>query len=154
MNTKRFTSLMAMMAVLLFFTTSCGEDEPEIQEIDTSMPSGSFTADISGTFVAQNDTGSKGMAELGTDEDGTQFLHFGSDFETVLATGTVTIYLSTSDTFTADPGNGNPDLFLVGVVKANGEQYFKLDPGAASKFDNVILWCGSASIPFGYAALQ
>ncbi|MEQ9285589.1 MAG: DM13 domain-containing protein [Cyclobacteriaceae bacterium] len=133
---------------------ACGEDEPTIETIDSSMPQGTFTSSKSGTFVEQNDTGSAGLAELGTDEDGTQFLHFGSNFMTNLGTGTVTVYLSTSDTYMADPGNGNPDLLLIAGVKNNGEQYFKLQPAAASKFTHVILWCGSANIPFGYAQLQ
>lgn len=54
----------------------------------------------------------------------------------------------------ADPGNGNPDLLLIGPVKKAGENYFKIEPAAASKFTYVILWCGSASIPFGYAELN
>jgi len=141
-----------MAGVLL---VSCGgEDDPDPVVIDSSMPQGTYTAAISGTFVEQNDTGSAGTAELGVDSEGTQFLHFGTDFTTNLGTGTVTLYLSTSETYKADPGNGNPDLFLIGAVKSNGEQYFKLDPAAASKFTYVILWCGSANIPFGYAELQ
>ncbi|MEQ6121397.1 DM13 domain-containing protein [Reichenbachiella sp. MALMAid0571] len=143
--------LMILATGILF---SCGDDEPTIETIDTSMPQGTFTASKSGTFTEQNDTGSAGTAELGTDEKGTQFLHFGSNFTTNLGTGTVTVYLSTSDTYMADPGNGNPDLLLIAGVKSNGDQYFKLDPAADSKFTYVILWCGSASIPFGYAQLQ
>ena len=94
------------------------------------------------------------MASLGTDETGTQFLKFGSDFTTTFATGTVTVYLSTSQVFVPDPGNGNPNLRLLGAVSAAGENFFKLSPAAASKFTHVILWCGSASVPFGYAPLQ
>ena len=134
------------------FFTSCGKDKEII--VDPTKPQGAFTAAKSGAFVEQNATGSKGTAQLGTDSDGTQFLKFSADFTTNFATGTVTVYLSTSMTFTPDPGNGNPFLRLVGPVSKAGENYFRMDPAAASKFTHVILWCGSANVPFGYAPLQ
>lgn len=142
---------IAVLSIALF--SACTEPvEPEV--IDSSQPQGDFTASIMGDFVEQNGAGSTGTASLGTDADGVTFLRFGSDFNTNLATGTVTVYLSTSDTFMADPGNGNPDLYLVGGVRNAGENYFKLDPVPGSEFTYVILWCGSAAVPFGYAQLQ
>ncbi len=142
---------LSLGVVLLMGVTSCKKAiEPE----NNSEPNGTFTATTTGTFTDQNDAGSAGTVSLGTDEEGFQFVEFGSDFTTNTATGTVTIYLSTSDTFTADPGNGNPDLFLVGGIKEGGAQYLKVDPTAASKYNHVILWCGSASVPFGYAPLN
>jgi len=132
--------------------TSC-EKEVEVI-VDPTKPQGAFTVAQTGSFVEQNATGSKGAAQLGTDSKGTQFLKFGSDFSTTFATGTVTVYLSTSMTFSPDPANGNPALRLVGPVSKAGENYFVLDPVAAAKFTHVILWCGSANVPFGYAKLQ
>ena len=82
------------------------------------------------------------------------FIKFGTDFSTTFATGTVTVYLSTTMNFTPDPGNGNPLLRLIGPVSKAGENYFRLDPAADVKFTHVILWCGSANVPFGYAKLQ
>ena len=79
---------------------------------------------------------------------------FGSNFTTNLATGTVVVYLSTSDTYTADPGSGNPDLLLTGYVSENGEHYFRLDPSADAKFTHVILYCASAGVQFGNAPLN
>jgi hypothetical protein len=131
---------------------ACGDDD--VVTIDSAKPDGTFTVAKDGTFVEQNATGSTGTTSLGTDSKGTEFLMFGSNFNTNLATGTVTVYLSTSMTYTADPGNGNPDLLLVGIVNQAGENYFKIDPAAPAKFTHVILWCGSANIPFGYAALN
>ncbi|MCB0544464.1 MAG: DM13 domain-containing protein [Saprospiraceae bacterium] len=150
MTFKSFPFLLLTAAALAF--TACEKEKEVI--IDPTQPQGAFTAAESGSFVEQNATGTKGTAQLGTDEDGKQFLRFSSDFTTNLATGTVTVYLSTSDTYTADPANGNPDLRLIGPVSKAGENYFLLDPAAASKFNYVILWCASANIPFGYAALQ
>ena len=148
-------NLMALLFVsFAIFISSCNKNDENIQTIDSSQPVGAFTASRSGTFVAQNGTPSAGTASLGTDEDGTNFLRFGSDFVTELGTGTVTIYLSTSDTFMADPGNGNPDLRLVGIVDSNGESFYKFNSSVDAKFSHVILWCGSANIPFGYAELK
>lgn len=138
--------------VLLVGMASCDKAEDVI--IDSSLPQGTFTVAKRGTIVEQNATGSKGAVELGTDGENAQFLKFGSDFATNLGTGTVTVYLSTSDTFTPDPANGNPDIRLVGFVTKNGEQYFKLSPNAEAKFTHVILWCGSANVPFGNAAIN
>jgi len=137
------------MALALF---GCSNDETIT--IDSSKPDGTFTPTKTGTFVEQNSTGSMGMVELGTDSKSIQFVKFDTDFSTNLATGTVTVYLSTSMTYTADPANGNPDLKLVGIVTKAGENYFKVDPAAPTKFTHVILWCGSANIPFGYAELN
>ena len=140
------------MAILAMALSGCSNDETIT--IDSSKPDGTFTSTKSGMFVEQNSTGSMGTVELGTDSKNIQFVKFDSDFTTNLATGTVTVYLSTSMTYTADPGNGNPDLKLVGIVTKAGENYFKVDPAAPAKFTHAILWCGSANIPFGYAELN
>jgi hypothetical protein len=144
--------LFALLALASFFT-SC-EKDPEEVIIDSSVPQGALNVSKTGSVVAQNDTGSKGTIQLGTDTNNTQFVKFGTDFKTVLATGTVSVYLSTSMNYVADPGNGNPNLRLIGIVQKDGEQYFKLDPKADAKFTHLILWCGSANVPFGYAALN
>ena len=143
-----------VIAFVFFGLVACDDDSTNTVEVDLSLPQGTFTASKSGSFVEQNSTGSTGTAELGMDESGVQFIRFGSNFNTNLGTGTVTVYLSTSDEYVADPANGNPDLLLVGPVKTAGENYFKLSPSADSKFTHVLLWCGSANIPFGYAELN
>jgi len=146
-------AFIAFLSIATLSTfTACEKTEEVI--IDSSLPQGAFTAAKSGTFTEQNGTGSKGAAQIGTDADGTYFLKLGSDFSTTLATGTVTVFLSTSEVYTADPGNGNPNLQLIGVVGKNGEMYFKLSAAPAAKFTHAILWCASASIPFGYAPLN
>ena len=149
-----FKSLLFAFLTLASLTifTSC-EKEVEVI-VDPTIPQGVFTVAKSGTFVEQNATGSKGAAQLGTDEKGVQFIKFGSDFSTSFATGTVTVYLSTTMNFSPDPGNGNPLLRLIGPVSKAGENYFRLTPSADAKFTHVILWCGSANVPFGYAKLQ
>ena len=143
-----------ILFILPLFFLACEEDSPEVMTIDSSMPVGELSVMRSGTFVEQNGTGTMGMASLGTDDNGEQFLRFDPAFQTNLGTGTVTIFLSTSDMFVADPANGNPDLRLVGNVSMNGESFYRITPNAESRFTHVILWCASANIPFGYAPLQ
>lgn len=151
MKFKSFLFVSLALSSLTLFTACTKETEVIV---DPTVPQGTFTASKSGVFTEQNGTGTKGAAQLGTDSDGVQFLKFGSDFSSSFATGTVTVYLSTSMTFTPDPGNGNPFLRLIGPVSKAGENYFRLAPAADSKYTHVILWCGSANIPFGYAPLQ
>ncbi|MBN7801862.1 DM13 domain-containing protein [Algoriphagus aestuariicola] len=148
-----------MKKVLLFYVAflvlaSCSDDaDPVI--IDPTKPNGAFSAQRTGTFVDQNGAGSTGMASLGVDTQGKEFLAFSSNFNTALATGTVTVFLSTSATFMADPANGNPNLLPLGPVRSAGENYFVIPNGSSTaKYTHVILWCGSVGIPFGNASLQ
>jgi hypothetical protein len=122
--------------------------------VDSAAPVGTFTATKSGALTAQNSTPTKGTASIGTDTKGTPFVKLGSDFTTELGTGTATLYLSTSATYKASPSTGNPDLKLVGVISKNGEQNFKLTAAPDAKFSYIIVWCGSAAIPFGNALLK
>ena len=150
MKLKSITfSLLALG--LLFTLHSCKKDEM-INE--SPSPKGDFTVERSGSFTAENGTPTVGTIEYGKDEDDVYFVHFGSNFVTDQATGTIGLYFSTSATFTADPGNGNPDLMQVGSVTTNGEQYFKLNAAVASSFTHLILWCNTAAIPFGNGQLQ
>ena len=147
--------LSAFMIVGMLVVVSCEDDAETITEtIDTSVPTGDLTVQRQGSFMAQSGTPTAGTAQLGTDQDGETFLRFSDDFMTALATGTVTVYFSTSDTFTPDPAGGNPDLQLVGAVQQNGERFFKLNTAPSNQFTHVILWCASANIPFGNAQLQ
>ena len=151
MKLKLLFFLLITLSSTVFFT-AC-EKEVEVL-VDSSQPQGAFTASKSGTIVEQNATGSKGAVQIGTDTKSVQFLNLGTVFVTNLATGTVSVYLSTSETFKADPAKGNPDLRLIGTIARNGEHYFKTDPTVQSKFTHLILWCGSANVPFGNAKLQ
>ena len=112
-----FFALLSISSIALL--SSCEKEKEVI--IDSALPQGTFAAAKSGNFIEQNGTGSAGVAQLGTDENGTQFLKFGSDFTTNFATGTVTVYLSTSMDFMADPGNGNVSITPADV---NGEWVF------------------------------
>ncbi len=148
-RTAILTTLLSAIAIF----TACKKETEEVL-VDSNLPQGALTVSRSGSITEQNATGSKGAVQLGTDTKNIQFVKFGADFSTVLATGTVSVYLSTTKDFVADPANGNPNLRLIGIVQKNGEQHFKLDPNADAKFTHLILWCGSANIPFGFAELK
>jgi hypothetical protein len=150
---KRPVLFLMLLAILGTGFMACDNDT-DTETIDSSLPTGMLTVSRTGDFVAENGTPTAGTAALGTDEDGDIFLRFNNGFTTELGTGTVSVYLSTSDTFMPDPANGNPDLRVIGVVSQNGDNYFKLDGMVDNKFTHVILWCGTANIPFGYAELQ
>ncbi|AMQ57453.1 DM13 domain-containing protein [Algoriphagus sanaruensis] len=149
-----------MKKVLLLFyvaflgLVSCSDDTDPVV-IDPTVPSGPLSIQRMGSFVDQNGAGSTGSANLGVDSKGKEFLSFSSSFNTALATGTVTVFLSTSATFTPDPANGNPNLLALGPVRKAGENFFTIPTGTStSKYTHVILWCGSVGIPFGNARLQ
>jgi hypothetical protein len=145
--------------ILLFYVAflglvSCSED-PDPITIDSTKPAGALNVLRSGSFVDQNAAGSMGTAGLGTDTQGKEFLQFNQAFNTALATGTVTVFLSTSATFMADPANGNPNLLALGPVRSAGENFFAIPTGqSTTKYTHVILWCGSVGVPFGNARLQ
>lgn len=143
-----FFSFMLALGVMVSCTKT------ETVTVDTAVPNGTFSAKLSGALMAQNGTPTAGTASVGTDGQSANWVKLGSDFKTELGTGTATLYLSTSATYKASPGTGNPDLKLVGIVSKNGEQYFKLGAAPDAKFSYVIVWCGSASIPFGNAMLK
>ena len=144
--------LFCLLGFTSFFCfTSCDKTTEVI--IDSSKPQGDFKASRTGTITAQNSTPSAGTVQIGKDEKGTEFVKLGADFITEFGTGTVSVYLSSSATFTASPGTGNPDLRLLGPALKKGETYYKMDPEVQSKFTHLILWCGTAGIPFGNAKL-
>lgn len=144
---------------LLFYVAflglvSCSDDSDPVT-IDPTRPTGSLSVQRSGSFIDQNNAGSMGTASLGVDTQGKEFLSFSTNFNTALATGTVTVYLSTSATFTPDPANGNPNLLVLGPVRSSGENFFAIPTGSSTaKYTHVILWCGSVGVPFGNARLQ
>jgi len=155
MYLKNLTLSVLMLSAAIVFV-SCEDDSPEVitETIDSSVPTGDLSVQRQGTFVAQNGTPTEGTAQVGTDQENEPFLRFSDDFMTAIATGTVTVYFSTSEEFVTDPANGNPDLKLVGAVQQNGERFFKLDALPTAQYTHVILWCASANIPFGNAQLQ
>ncbi|MDF4221560.1 hypothetical protein PXC01_08190 [Maribacter sp. M208] len=161
MKNRKFT-LVLLASVMTTFFVSCSDDDGEVVtvtetetvEVDSSLPVGDLMVNLSGNLVAESGTPTQGLVEVGVDADDTNFVRFADDFTTELGTGTVGIFLSTSEVFTADPANGNPDLMLIGNVADNGEMFIKLDAAPDAKYTHIILWCATANIPFGNVALN
>lgn len=136
---------------------SCGDDEdpePEtvIETVDSSQPMGETSTTKMGVLVEENDTGTKGTAKIIKDADGIYFLELGSDFETNLGTGTVSVFLAKSAVFKTGMPDGSQ--MAVGTIAKNGLTYFKLSSAPDAAFTHVILWCSTAGIPFGNAELK
>lgn len=149
--------VLLIASIALFSLSSCKKETETVIEtvtVNADQPNGTFSAQRSGTFVEQNSTGTMGEARIGNDSNGDQFVYLTNGFISNFGTGTLTIYLSTSMDYVPDPMNGNPNLKLLGVVTQSGNQYYKVDMPVEENFSHVILWCASANIPFGYAALN
>ena len=129
---------------------SCKKDNttPTATTTTSDQPVGAFTAQRTGSLVAQSGTPTQGTAQLGTDTKGTSFLKLGSNFKSDYHTGTVTLYASKGATYAAST------VQLISAVGKDGEQYFKLSAALSSDFTHLIVWCGSAKIPFGNAELK
>ncbi|WP_418263579.1 DM13 domain-containing protein [Flavobacterium faecale] len=152
---KRIIITMLALVAISITTVSCSKDTETVEvAVDTAIPVGVFNVSKTGTLTAQNGTPTKGKIEIGKDSQNTTFVHLGSDFTTEQGTGTATVYLSKTATFTASPGTGNPDLKLIGIITKNGEAYYKVDGTIPAGLDYVIIWCGTASIPFGNGLLK
>lgn len=141
--------MLIALSVLCLTFTSCNKDDDITEEIDTSMPNGSTSTLKSGSLVDQNTKGTMGTASIIKDEDDTYFVKFSSDFETTLATGTVSLFLTQSATFKTTVDDTQE---VIGFINSNGEQFFKLSAAPSDDFDHVILWCSTAAVPFGYAS--
>ncbi len=145
---KKSFLFIALLSVITL--ASCKEDAvtPTTTPTATDQPVGAFTAQRTGSLVAQSGTPTKGIAQLGMDTKGTAFLKLGSDFTSDYHTGAVTLYMSKGATYAAST------VQLISGVSKNGEQYFKLSAVVSSDFTHLIVWCGSAKIPFGNAELK
>lgn len=149
-----FSAILAIVALSLTAASCSSDSGTATVQVDTTKPVGAFTVTKSGTLTAQNGTPTTGKIEMGTDSQSTTFIHLGSDFKTELGTGTATVYLSKTATFTASPSTGNPDLKLIGIVAGNGEAFFKVNGTIPAGLNYIIIWCGSANIAFGNGLLK
>lgn len=151
---KSFLLTAAIVSSLAFVSTSCEEDDvdPVTVTIDSSQPQGTITVSKSGTFIAQNDAPTQGMAELVQDESGAYFVSLSDDFTTQLATGTVSLFLAQQAAFKTGMPDGTQRA--VGAINSNGAQSFKVVmPEGVGAFTHVVLWCSTAGVQFGYAPL-
>ncbi|MHA7128097.1 hypothetical protein [Algoriphagus namhaensis] len=146
--------LLKLLTLLLIGALiSCSDsDEPKDKgPDDTGAVSGQFSVLKAGSLTAQSSTNTRGMFQIVEDEDGKFFVRLTDDFTTKFSTGTVTVYLSTSQTLNLDQ---TASFQLVSIVGKAGEHFFSLPAAPDAKFSHGIIWCGAAAIPFGFAPLN
>ena len=143
-------SLLFIAILSIIGLTNCKEEAvtPTTTPTTSDQPVGAFTAQRTGSLVAQGGTPTQGTAQLGTDTKGTSFLKLGSNFKSDYHTGTVTLYASKGSVYAPST------VQLISAVGKDGEQYFKLSAALSSDYTHLIVWCGSAKIPFGNAELK
>lgn len=143
------------MAVIATFFMSCSDSDkkdklPNMPD-SSDMVTGQIQVLQAGPLSAQSSTNTRGMFQIVEDEDGKFFVRLTDDFTTKFSTGTVTVYLSTSESLDLDQSGS---FQLVSIVGQAGEHFFALPSVPDAKFTHGIIWCGAAAIPFGFAPLN
>lgn len=126
-------------------------DADKMKPVDEVAVTGPITVVKTGTLTAQSSTNTLGMFQLVTNAEGKYFVRLTENFTTKFSTGTVTVYLSTSDRLQLSTSG---TFQLVSIVGKAGEHFFPLTAAPNAKFTHGIIWCGAAAIPFGFAPLN
>lgn len=146
------TKIKFLIISLAFFALSCDSaSETPAAPDDNTAVSGPVVVLKTGTLTAQSSTNTKGMVSLVRDKDGKHFIQLSDSFTTKFSTGTVTVYLATSQTLSLSTAGS---FQLVSIVGKPGEQFFNLPGLPDAKFTHAIIWCGAAAIPFGFSPLN
>lgn len=149
---KKISSLILLVLVLAACSSSSDEMDPILPDPKTEVKvTGNVMAIKTGTLSARSGTNTKGMIEIVSDDAGKYFLRLGKDFVSDFHTGTVTVYLSTTNQLKLSESGS---FQLVSVVNENGEHFFNLPNLPDSKFTHGIIWCGAAGIPFGVGSFN
>jgi hypothetical protein len=143
---------LASLALAFSLLVSCASKDGKLDAPDdNTMVMGQVDLLKSGTLTAQSSTNTVGTVSIVKDNTGKYFVRLSENFTTKFSTGTVTVYLATSQTLNLN----SPSTFqLVSIVGKPGEQFFALPGLPDSKFNHTIIWCGAAAIPFGFAPLN
>lgn len=144
--------LWTLLAAFTLSLVSCTEEDgsPDAPD-DNAMVMGQVDVLRSGNLTAQSSTNTQGNVAIVKDKDGKHFVRLSENFTTKFSTGTVTVYLATSQTLNLE----SPSSFqLVSIVGKPGEQFFSLSGLPDARFTHTIIWCGAAAIPFGFARLE
>ncbi|EAZ80842.1 hypothetical protein [Algoriphagus machipongonensis] len=152
---KKLMHLTTALSFILFLfscSSSTADMNPSLPAPETEInPVGTLAVIKEGMLMPQSGTNTKGMIEIVSDEEENYFLRLGNDFLSDFHTGTVTVYLSTSNQLNL---SASESFQLVGVVNDAGEHFFNLSKLPESKFSDGIIWCGAAGIPFGYGSFE
>lgn len=144
--------LWTLLAAFTLSITSCDDQDgsPDAPD-DNEIVMGQVDVIKSGSLTAQSSTNTKGNVAIVKDKDGKHFVRLSENFTTKFSTGTVTVYLATSQTLNLESSSS---FQLVSIVGKPGEQFFSLSALPDAKFTHAIIWCGAAAIPFGFARLE
>jgi hypothetical protein len=146
------TSFNFLILFVALFVISCDNtNENPAAPDDNTAVAAPIEVLKTGTLTAQSSTNTKGMVSLVKDKDGKHFIQLSDSFTTKFSTGTVTVYLATSQTLSLSTAGS---FQLVSIVGKPGEQFFNLPGLPDSKFTHAIIWCGAAAIPFGFSPLN
>jgi PBP1b-binding outer membrane lipoprotein LpoB len=146
---------LTLALVVALFIASCDsdtmKDADKMKPAEEAEVTGPISVIKTGTLTAQSSTNTVGMVQLVTNSENKYFVRLTENFTTKFSTGTVTVYLSTSDKLQL----GTSGSFqLVSTVGKAGEHFFPLTTAPDAKFTHGIIWCGAAAIPFGFAPLN
>ncbi|WP_075352173.1 hypothetical protein [Algoriphagus marinus] len=151
---KRLFNISLFYSIVLILS-SCDsgsmKDADKMKPADQVEVTGPVTVLKTGTLNAQSNTNTRGMFQVVTNAEGKYFVRLTEDFTTKFSTGTVTVYLSTSDRLQLSTSGS---FQLVSIVGKAGEHFFPLSGAPDGKFTHGIIWCGAAAIPFGFAPLN
>ncbi len=147
---NHFKICLFLFATILLSSCDSGsmKDADQMKPVDEVEVVGPVTVIKTGTLTPQSSTNTKGMVQVVNNEEGKFFIRLTEDFTTKFSTGTVTVYLSTSELLDL---SSSGSFQLISIVGKSGEHFFPLTSAPDSKFTHGIIWCGAAAIPFGFA---
>jgi hypothetical protein len=140
---------------MLIGLASCSKDDVNT---DTGQNSGmnpdnvvEISKILEGKFTGQNGYKAEGTATLGKTSNGDHYIRLQNDFNASFATGSVTMYLSSSANLKlAD----NTTFIKLATINKKGTHDFKLASQPNASFLYVIVWCSPAAIQFGVAEMK
>lgn len=145
--------LLIPIILVLGLLTSCSKDEDSTVKEDPTDTSTNeeLTKVFQGVFLGQNGYPTSGTTILGTDKANTYIVRLNDDFSTSFATGSVTMYLSSTDKLKLSDSN---TFIKLAVINKNGKHDFKLTSKPDPVYKYIIVWCAPAAIQFGIAELK
>ncbi|WP_296698858.1 hypothetical protein [Algoriphagus sp.] len=144
---------LSLVVIALFSSCDSGSmrDSDPMMPVDEVEVIGPVSVIKTGSLTPQSSTNTKGMIQVVSNEEGKFFIRLTDDFTTKFSTGTVTVYLSTSENLRL---SNSGSFQLISIVGKPGEHFFPLGAAPDAKFTHGIIWCGAAAIPFGFAPLN
>ncbi len=142
----------------LIAIAGCKKDDPApAQTVFNVGPVPPTTTLRTGTLTAENATPTAGSVSIVRDANNEEWISFGSNFTSTFATGTVAVYLAKSNARIGSqrtlPPPPVPNILSAGFVAVNGAQSIKIR-ASSTGFSHVVLYCETAEINFGNAAMN